>query len=56
MGKTFAMAASVGDIAPAGFIESIDYFDTIGATLFINGKDYQRGIDAVISRKVHQID
>lgn len=49
-----AMTASIGDITQAGPIESIEYFGTIGAVLVINGKDYHRGIDAVISRKVHQ--
>lgn len=47
-----AMTARVGDITPAGPIEAIDYFGTIGVVLTINGQDHHRGIDAVISRKM----
>lgn len=46
------MTARVGDITPAGLIEPIDYFGTIGVVLTINGQDPHREIDSVISRNV----
>ncbi|WP_143229787.1 hypothetical protein [Actinophytocola xanthii] len=48
------MVAKAGDVTPAGPIESVEYFGTIGVVLTINGEDYHRGIDAVISRKVRR--